>query len=41
MIGLVVLIENKLAVLIAELPPEENDQFRMKTYGCGHQAHAQ
>src|SRR5262245_42413114 len=33
MIGLVVLIENKPAVLIAELPPEENDQFRMKTYG--------
>ena len=33
MIGLVVLIDNKPAVLIAELPPEENDQFRMKTYG--------
>jgi alkylation response protein AidB-like acyl-CoA dehydrogenase len=33
MIGLVVLIENKPAVLIAELPPEENDEFRLKTYG--------
>ena len=33
MIGLVVLIENKPAVLIAELPEEENDQFRLKTYG--------
>jgi alkylation response protein AidB-like acyl-CoA dehydrogenase len=33
MIGLVVLIENKPAVLIAELPPEENDQFRIKRYG--------
>src|SRR5262245_31617847 len=33
MIGLVVLIENKPAVLIAELPPEENEQFRLKTYG--------
>lgn len=32
-IGLVVLIENKPAVLIAELPPEENEQFYMKTYG--------
>ncbi len=33
MIGLVVSIENKPAVLIAELPPEENKQFHMKTYG--------
>lgn len=33
MLGLVVLIENKPAVLIAELPPEENEQFHMKTYG--------
>ena len=32
-IGLVVLIEGKPAVLIADLPPEENDQFRLKTYG--------
>ncbi len=33
MIGLVVQIENKPAVLIAELPPEENEQFYLKTYG--------
>lgn len=32
-IGLVVLIEGKPAVLIADLPPEENDQFRIKRYG--------
>jgi len=32
-IGLVVLIEGKPAVLIADLPSEENDQFRLKTYG--------
>ncbi|MFL5340272.1 MAG: acyl-CoA dehydrogenase family protein [Gemmataceae bacterium] len=32
-IGLVVLIDGKPAVLIADLPPEENDQFRLKTYG--------
>jgi len=32
-IGLVVLIEGKPAVLIADLPPEENEQFRLKRYG--------
>jgi alkylation response protein AidB-like acyl-CoA dehydrogenase len=32
LIGLVVLLEGKPAVLIAELP-EENDQFRIKKYG--------
>lgn len=33
LIGLVVHIDKKPAVLIAELPPEENDQFRMVHYG--------
>jgi alkylation response protein AidB-like acyl-CoA dehydrogenase len=32
-IGLVVLLDGKPAVLIADLPPQENDEFRMKTYG--------
>ena len=32
-IGLVCLIENKPAVLICDLPPEENDQFQLKKYG--------
>jgi alkylation response protein AidB-like acyl-CoA dehydrogenase len=32
-IGLVVLIDGKPAVLIADLPPQENDQFQMKGYG--------
>lgn len=32
-IGLVVLIDGKPAVLIADLPPQENDQFQMKRYG--------
>src|SRR5436190_121608 len=32
-LGLVVLIDGKPAVLVAELPPTENEQFRMKTYG--------
>jgi alkylation response protein AidB-like acyl-CoA dehydrogenase len=31
-VGLVSLINNKPAVLIAELPPAENEQFRLKTY---------
>jgi alkylation response protein AidB-like acyl-CoA dehydrogenase len=31
-VGLVVLIDKKPAVLIADLPPEENEHFRMKTY---------
>ncbi|MGE4003324.1 MAG: acyl-CoA dehydrogenase family protein, partial [Planctomycetaceae bacterium] len=33
MIGVVCLIDDEPAVLIAELPPEENDQFRLKQYG--------
>ncbi|MBX3439898.1 MAG: acyl-CoA dehydrogenase family protein, partial [Planctomycetaceae bacterium] len=33
MIGVVCLIDDVPAVLIAELPPEENDQFRLKQYG--------
>jgi alkylation response protein AidB-like acyl-CoA dehydrogenase len=32
-IGLVVILESKPAVLIAELPPAENDQFRIVPYG--------
>ncbi|QDU80090.1 Acyl-CoA dehydrogenase [Polystyrenella longa] len=32
-IGLVCLIENKPAVLIVELPPEENEHFQIKPYG--------
>src|SRR5262249_13171672 len=32
-IGLVVLLQGKPAVLIAELPPEENEHFRLKKYG--------
>ena len=32
-VGLVCLIENKPAVLIADLPDHENDQFQMVTYG--------
>jgi len=32
-IGLVVLLNGKPAVLIVDLPPEENEHFRMKTYG--------
>src|SRR5205085_4448777 len=32
-VGLVVLLEGKPAVLIADLPPEENEHFRLKTYG--------
>jgi alkylation response protein AidB-like acyl-CoA dehydrogenase len=33
LIGLVVLIDRKPAVLIAELPPEETDEFRLVHYG--------
>lgn len=33
LIGLVVLIEGKPAVLIADLPPQENEHFRIKRYG--------
>jgi alkylation response protein AidB-like acyl-CoA dehydrogenase len=32
-IGLVVMLDGKPAVLIAELPPEENEQFRVVPYG--------
>jgi len=32
-VGLVCLIEDKPAVLVAELPDQENEQFRLKTYG--------
>lgn len=32
-IGLVCLIDNKPAVLVAELPEQENDTFRLKQYG--------
>src|SRR5438128_1383720 len=32
-IGLVVVLQGKPAVLIAELPREENEQFRLKHYG--------
>jgi alkylation response protein AidB-like acyl-CoA dehydrogenase len=32
-IGLVVLLDGKPAVLIADLPPAETEQFRLKTYG--------
>ncbi len=32
-VGLVCLIENKPAVLIADLPPEENEHFQIKKYG--------
>lgn len=33
MIGCVCLIDNKPAVLIVDLPKEENEQFQLKTYG--------
>ena len=33
MIGLVCLIENKPAVLICDLPAEENEQFQLRKYG--------
>jgi alkylation response protein AidB-like acyl-CoA dehydrogenase len=39
-IGLVVVIEGKPAVLIAELPPEETDEFRIKRYGLYALRHA-
>jgi alkylation response protein AidB-like acyl-CoA dehydrogenase len=32
-VGLVVLIDGKPAVLVAELPAHDNEQFRIKTYG--------
>ncbi len=39
-IGLVVVLEGKPAVLIAELPPEENEQFQMVRYGLYALKHA-
>jgi alkylation response protein AidB-like acyl-CoA dehydrogenase len=39
-IGLVVVLDGKPAVLIADLPPEENEQFRMKRYGLYALKHA-
>ncbi|MBI1913183.1 MAG: acyl-CoA/acyl-ACP dehydrogenase [Planctomycetes bacterium] len=39
-VGLVVKLEGKPAVLIAELPREENDQFRLKKYGLYALRHA-
>jgi alkylation response protein AidB-like acyl-CoA dehydrogenase len=39
-LGLVVLLDGKPAVVIAELPPEENEQFRLKTYGLYALRHA-
>jgi alkylation response protein AidB-like acyl-CoA dehydrogenase len=39
-LGLVVKLDGKPAVLIAELPKEENDQFRLKKYGLYALRHA-
>jgi alkylation response protein AidB-like acyl-CoA dehydrogenase len=39
-IGLVVVLEGKPAVLISDLPPTENEQFRLKTYGLYALRHA-
>ena len=39
-VGLVVVIEGKPAVLIADLPPAENDQFQLVTYGLYALRHA-
>src|SRR5438270_659036 len=39
-IGLVVMLEGKPAVLIAELPPEENEHFRIVPYGLYALRHA-
>jgi alkylation response protein AidB-like acyl-CoA dehydrogenase len=39
-VGLVVLLEGKPAVLIAELPPEENEQFQIVPYGLYALRHA-
>lgn len=40
MIGVVCLIDNVPAVLIAELPPRENDSFQLKSYGLHALKHA-
>ena len=39
-VGLVCLIDNKPAVLIVDLPPEESDHFRLKRYGLTALRHA-
>jgi alkylation response protein AidB-like acyl-CoA dehydrogenase len=39
-VGLVVLIDNKPAVLIAELPPQENETFQIVPYGLYALQHA-
>jgi alkylation response protein AidB-like acyl-CoA dehydrogenase len=39
-IGLVVVLEGKPAVLIADLPPAETNEFRLKTYGLCALRHA-
>lgn len=39
-IGLVCLIENRPAVLVVELPREENEQFKLKKYGLYALKHA-
>lgn len=39
-IGLVCLIEDKPAVLVVDLPPEENEHFQLKTYGLYALKHA-
>jgi alkylation response protein AidB-like acyl-CoA dehydrogenase len=39
-IGLVVMLEGKPAVLIAELPPTETDEFKMRGYGLCALRHA-
>src|SRR5439155_3263120 len=39
-VGLVVLLEGKPAVVIADLPPEENEHFRLKRYGLYALKHA-
>ena len=39
-VGLVVLIDGKPAVLIAELPPQENEQFQIVPYGLYALRHA-
>jgi alkylation response protein AidB-like acyl-CoA dehydrogenase len=39
-IGLVVMIDGKPAVLVADLPDQETDEFRLKTYGLYALRHA-
>src|SRR5207245_7185251 len=39
-IGLVVVLDGKPAVMVAELPPQENEQFRLKKYGLYALRHA-